>query len=270
MVAGHEGLERLVERANVMEVPDIMAWVKPRELLLTTGYPLRDAPGGMAALVTALDELGVSAIAVKLRRYLDELPADMLSAADAVGLPLLLLPDDVRLRRPAERRRRARSCTARHRSSTGAVSSTSGSSPSSSTVADSTSSSRPCTTASAVRRSSPPPTAGSWPQPGRGSSFPMPSPDRTLFVESGRFRSERFAPGLHQPDRRLDGRGRRHGRARRPRPPGGPDRRRDPRPRRRTRAGAGRDRGWRWRSPSRWPSRPSRRSTAATSSATCC
>ena len=58
-----------------MEVPDIVAWVKPQELLLTTGYPLRDAPDGLAALVRDLDAAGVSALAVKLRRYLDELPA---------------------------------------------------------------------------------------------------------------------------------------------------------------------------------------------------
>ena len=38
------GLDRIVQRLNVMEVPDILPWVKPHELLLTTGYPLRDDP----------------------------------------------------------------------------------------------------------------------------------------------------------------------------------------------------------------------------------
>jgi purine catabolism regulator len=95
VVAGSRGLDRRVERANVMEVPDIIAWVKPRELLMTTGYPLRDAPEGLAELVRALDSAGVSALAVKLRRYLDDLPRDMVDAADAAGFPLLLLPDDV-------------------------------------------------------------------------------------------------------------------------------------------------------------------------------
>lgn len=95
VVAGRAGLDRVVERANVMEVPDITAWVKPRELLLTTGYPLRDTPGGIADLVRSLDGLGVSALGVKLRRYLDELPADARATADELGLPLLLLPDEV-------------------------------------------------------------------------------------------------------------------------------------------------------------------------------
>jgi purine catabolism regulator len=95
VVAGVSGLDRRVERANVMEVPDIVAWVKPRELLMTTGYPLRDAPEGLAGLVRSLDAAGVSALAVKLRRYLDDLPRDMLQAADDAGFPLILLPDDV-------------------------------------------------------------------------------------------------------------------------------------------------------------------------------
>jgi DNA-binding PucR family transcriptional regulator len=98
VVAGHDGLDRVVARANVMEVPDIVEWVKPQELLLTTGYPLRDVPGGvarLAALIAALDAKGVAAVGVKLHRYLEELPADMLAAADAAGLPILLLPDDV-------------------------------------------------------------------------------------------------------------------------------------------------------------------------------
>lgn len=95
VVAGSAGLDRVVDRVNIMEVPDIMPWVKPDELLLTTGYPLREVPQGLAALVADLDEVGVAALAVKLRRYLDQLPADMLAEADRRDLPVLLLPDEV-------------------------------------------------------------------------------------------------------------------------------------------------------------------------------
>lgn len=95
VVAGASGMGRLIQRLNVMEVPDILPWVKPDELLLTTGYPLRDHPSGMAALVRDLAERGLAALAIKLGRYLDELPEDMLRAADDVGLPLLRLDDGV-------------------------------------------------------------------------------------------------------------------------------------------------------------------------------
>ena len=44
LIAGRAGLERIVQRLNVMEVPDILSWVKPNELLLTTGYPYATLP----------------------------------------------------------------------------------------------------------------------------------------------------------------------------------------------------------------------------------
>src|SRR4051812_2637715 len=58
VVAGRDGLDRRVTCANVMEVPDIEPWVKPDELLLTTGYPLREISDGMRDLVTSLDRAG--------------------------------------------------------------------------------------------------------------------------------------------------------------------------------------------------------------------
>lgn len=95
VVAGRSGLDNVVSRANIMEVPDIIDWVKPEELLLTTGYPLRDIPDGMVSLVGALAEAQVAALGVKLHRYLGELPVAMLSEADRRSLPVLLLADGV-------------------------------------------------------------------------------------------------------------------------------------------------------------------------------
>jgi purine catabolism regulator len=93
--AGEAGLDRVVRRINVMEVPDILPWVKPHELLLTTGYPLRHAPETLADLVRELDERGLAAMAVKLHRYLDELPRSMLDEADRRGFPVIEIPAGV-------------------------------------------------------------------------------------------------------------------------------------------------------------------------------
>src|SRR3954454_21845858 len=95
LIAGKSGLDRIVQRLNVMEVPDILAWVKPNELLLTTGYPLRNTPQSLDRLVIDLDERGLAALAIKLGRYLDRLPPEMVKQADRLGFPLIQLPDDV-------------------------------------------------------------------------------------------------------------------------------------------------------------------------------
>lgn len=102
VVAGRAGLDQMVRWVNVMEVPDILPWVKPNELLLTTGFPLRHAGGGqtvdpaaLAELVDGLAARGVSALGVKTGRYLDELPPDMLETAERRGFPILVLPRGV-------------------------------------------------------------------------------------------------------------------------------------------------------------------------------
>lgn len=95
VLAGAQGLDRPVERLNVMEVPDILPWVKPRELLLTTAYPLRGRSETLTDLVAELDKVGLAGLGVKLGRYLDELPAPMLVLADRLGFPIVRLPEDV-------------------------------------------------------------------------------------------------------------------------------------------------------------------------------
>ncbi|WP_024796568.1 PucR family transcriptional regulator [Tomitella biformata] len=99
LIAGDGGLERVVRRVNVIEVPDILPWVQANELLLTTGFPLRHGESGqpfdadaLVALVEGLDERGAAALGVKEGRYLDDLPAAMLDAADRLGFPLFRMP----------------------------------------------------------------------------------------------------------------------------------------------------------------------------------
>lgn len=95
VLAGATGLGRIVRYLNIMEVPDILSWVRPHELLLTTGYPLREDPPALAGLVGELDDRGLAALAIKLHRYLDEVPASMLAEADRRGFPIIQVPAGV-------------------------------------------------------------------------------------------------------------------------------------------------------------------------------
>jgi purine catabolism regulator len=102
VVAGTGGLDAVVRWVNVMEVPDILPWVKPNELLLTTGFPLRHGVAGQALGDAAMCELieglvarGVAALAIKLGRYLDEVPPAMIETAERNNFPLIVLPGDV-------------------------------------------------------------------------------------------------------------------------------------------------------------------------------
>jgi purine catabolism regulator len=95
VLAGEAGLQRRVSRMNVMEVPDIQRWVRPGELLLTAGYALRDNPEQLVHLVRDLCERGAAALAIKLGRYIDEVPKSVLETADELGFPVISLPGHV-------------------------------------------------------------------------------------------------------------------------------------------------------------------------------
>jgi purine catabolism regulator len=95
VVAGAAGLDRVVQRLNVMTVPDILPWVKENEFLLATGYPLPPTPTELAALVSALDARGLAALGVKLGSYLEALPPEMLRRADRLDFPILDIPRQV-------------------------------------------------------------------------------------------------------------------------------------------------------------------------------
>ena len=95
ILGGREGLDRLISRINVMEVPDVIDWVRPGEFLVTTGYPFRNRVEMFAPLIAQLAERGVVALGVKTTRFIGEMPAAAIEAADRHGLPLIELPADM-------------------------------------------------------------------------------------------------------------------------------------------------------------------------------
>src|SRR5215208_6913252 len=87
VVAGAGGLGRIVRHVNVMEVPDIAAYVKSDQLLLTTAYPLRDERAALAELVPRLAEKGLAGLAIKPARYIEAIPETMIEAAERLAFP---------------------------------------------------------------------------------------------------------------------------------------------------------------------------------------
>jgi purine catabolism regulator len=95
VVAGEAGLDNVVHSVNVMEVPDILDWVHPGELLVTTMYPLRDDAAAVETLVPQLAKKGLAGLAVTPDSYIEKLPPSMLDAANELGFPLIELPPRV-------------------------------------------------------------------------------------------------------------------------------------------------------------------------------
>jgi purine catabolism regulator len=92
VAGGKSGLERVVTNINVMEVPDILDWVREGDMLLTTGYAIKDNPDAQKALLPTLARKGLAVLGMKPKRYIDAIPAHMITAADQLGIALLELP----------------------------------------------------------------------------------------------------------------------------------------------------------------------------------
>jgi PucR family transcriptional regulator, purine catabolism regulatory protein len=92
IIAGADGLDRVVRRLNVMTVPNIVRWTKQDEFLLTTGYPLPRQPGEFGRLIEQLAARGLAGLGVKLDEYLAEVPADAVELADRAAFPIVVIP----------------------------------------------------------------------------------------------------------------------------------------------------------------------------------
>lgn len=92
VLAGAGGLGRYINRVNVMEVPDVIDWVRPGEFLITSGFPFQGQPELLTAIIPQLHQKGVSALGIKTKRYIDEVPARALALADQLDFPVFELP----------------------------------------------------------------------------------------------------------------------------------------------------------------------------------
>ncbi len=95
LVGGAGGLDRTIKLVNVIEVPDIMDWLIDGEFLLTTGYSFREYPELMETLIPRMSQSNSAALAIKTKRYLDEIPEEMIKCADKYDIPLLEVPFDL-------------------------------------------------------------------------------------------------------------------------------------------------------------------------------
>ena len=94
VLGGHSGLNRSVKNVTVMDVPDIINWVFPGDLLLTTAYAVYQDESALVRLVSQLADKGIAGLAIKPKRFLQNIPPQMIVEADRYSLPLIELSED--------------------------------------------------------------------------------------------------------------------------------------------------------------------------------
>ncbi len=85
-------LNRIVSTVESTETPDVVAYVPPHTLLLTTAMAYRDCQKELCNLIISLDKLPCAGMAIKIGRFIDELDPEVIQVADELGFPLLKIP----------------------------------------------------------------------------------------------------------------------------------------------------------------------------------
>lgn len=88
LVAGHGGIKNRITFVTIAEAPDFYEWVSGGEFVLSTLYAFKDHPELRAPAYTELAKRGVAAIGIKIKRFFDEIPADIIAIANQYNVPL--------------------------------------------------------------------------------------------------------------------------------------------------------------------------------------
>ncbi|MFC0274919.1 PucR family transcriptional regulator [Metabacillus herbersteinensis] len=97
VIAGHVGLNRKVESIEISETPDVIDFLAENSLLLTTGYAFKDEPHALCDLISQINERPCAGIAIKLKRFIDKVPQEVIDLADLLEFPIIQIPESLTL-----------------------------------------------------------------------------------------------------------------------------------------------------------------------------
>lgn len=92
IISGEKGINREIQGVVLMDAPDGYKWCRGKELILTTGYFYVDNTELFKEVINFLHENGSAAIAIKIDRFLNTIPEEVLELSDRLGFPIIFVP----------------------------------------------------------------------------------------------------------------------------------------------------------------------------------
>lgn len=96
LVAGRNGLDRIIKWVHYLENPEYIVWLKGGELILTTCVFMKDVTSELLKLVKELNSRKVSGLVLNVGPYINETPKEVIDAANFFDFPVFELPFQVR------------------------------------------------------------------------------------------------------------------------------------------------------------------------------
>lgn len=94
VIAGHNGLDNIIEYVDVIEMPDIDDWIKSNTLYLTSFYALKEDKLAQIDLIKKMSQVGVAGLVLAPEFYLGHLDEDIIKLADDLKFPIIKLPHE--------------------------------------------------------------------------------------------------------------------------------------------------------------------------------
>lgn len=92
VISGEKGLDREITSVSIVDAPDVAGWLKGGEILLTTGYIFKDQIDSFSAFLKKANDARAAAVFIKVGRFIEEVPHDMIDVSEKLQLPLIYMP----------------------------------------------------------------------------------------------------------------------------------------------------------------------------------
>jgi PucR family transcriptional regulator, purine catabolism regulatory protein len=97
LVAGAEGLDRIVFSSHVVDLPDVSNWVQGGELLFITGIGIQSHLDYLPNIVRECFEKSVAGLVINVGPYISQTPKEVIILANQRGFPVFELPWEVKV-----------------------------------------------------------------------------------------------------------------------------------------------------------------------------
>jgi DNA-binding PucR family transcriptional regulator len=97
LVAGENGLNRILRWGHVLDMPDVLAWVQGGELLIMTGIAIAHDDAALKKIVEEIARRGLAGLIINIGPYISKVPPKVIETANSLDFPVFTLSWEVKL-----------------------------------------------------------------------------------------------------------------------------------------------------------------------------
>jgi purine catabolism regulator len=97
ILSAKDSIHNEFESISILETPDFDNYIIEKSLILTTIYPIKDDLEKFESLMYILAKKKTAAVIVKINRYIDKIPENILTLSNQLNLPIIVLTYDANL-----------------------------------------------------------------------------------------------------------------------------------------------------------------------------